>query len=92
MSYKELNKDKLIELLNNKDIEIERLENDVDYWVKEYDEMENIKEELDTEIESLIINNGIKSSENFIWRLKIDNLYTEEFGKFINDYLKYYND
>ena len=32
---------------------------------------------------------SIKDLDNFIWKLKLENLYTPELEKFINDYLKY---
>lgn len=34
----------------------------------------------------------IKSLDNFIWKLKCENLYTDEMAKFIEDYLKFYNE
>ena len=35
---------------------------------------------------------SIKDLDNFIWKLKVDNLYTPELEKFIEQYMKYYND
>ena len=34
---------------------------------------------------------SIKDLDNFIWKLKVDNLYTPELEKFIEQYMKYYN-
>lgn len=34
---------------------------------------------------------GIKDLDNFIWKLKLENLYDEKLEKFINDYMKFYN-
>lgn len=34
----------------------------------------------------------IKSLDNFINRLKLDNLYSKELEEFIENYLKFYND
>lgn len=48
--------------------------------------IDELKELLDVE-ES----NNIKDLDNFIWKLKLENLYDEKLEKFINDYMKFYN-
>lgn len=35
---------------------------------------------------------NIKNLDNFICKLKVDNLYTPELERFIEQYMKYYND
>ena len=53
------------------------------------DENDKLHEQIDEQIGE----EGIKSLENFIWKLKLDNLYTPELESFINDYyMKYHND
>ncbi len=84
MNYEDLRKNELIDLLESRDNEISRLQNKV------Y-KLENEVDELDTELEALEINKGIKDTNNFIFKLKVDNLYTEKLEDFINNYLKYYN-
>lgn len=56
-----------------------------------------LSEELNERIENLkdLINIDeskiIKDLDNFIWKLKLENLYDEKLEKFINDYMKFYN-
>ena len=88
-----MTKQELMDLIKEKDEKIEELENDVDYWQSEYNDMEKIKDEIESQLEDQIGSEGIKSLENFIWKLKINNLYTPELENFINDYyMRYYND
>lgn len=35
--------------------------------------------------------NSILDVDNFIWKLKSDNLYTKELEEFIENYMKFYN-
>ncbi len=84
MDYETLNKDALLVLIKNKDNEIEKLENKIE-------QLEENIEELDEQLRELEIQNGIKDTDNFIWELKKNNLYTEELNTFINNYLKFYN-
>ena len=54
---------------------------------------EDISEKLDELDELINIEfNGIKNISNFIFRLKIENLYTSEIEKFIDEYMRYFND
>ena len=48
--------------------------------------IDELKELLDVEEP-----NNIKDLDNFIWKLKLENLYDEKLERFINDYMKFYN-
>ena len=69
------------------------LEKDRDEWKQQ---AESLQEELDSlneaygELEERTIN-SIYNLDDFIFRLKVDDLYTDELGKFIEDYMKFYN-
>ena len=77
-----------IELEQSKQ-KIYELESD-NYSKDEYiTELENDLAETQEELENN--QNGIKDIEEFITRLKVDNLYTEELENFIKYYLKCYN-
>lgn len=84
-------KDELIKLIKEQEDKIHELEQDVDYWQDEYDDMEKEKDKLEEQLDDQIGDEGIKSLENFIWKLKLDNLYTPELEKFIENYMKFYN-
>lgn len=43
-------------------------------------------------LEELEIANGIRDIDNFIWKLKLENLYTPELEKFLEHYMRYEND
>ncbi len=84
------------EKLNNDDIQelfakIEELENDVDYWQKEYNDMEEIKDDLENKLEDLESYEGIKDLEEFKWQLKLDGLWDTKIEEFLDHYLKYHN-
>ena len=66
-----------------------QLKNDVDYQIKEFNDLEDIKEELECEIADLEMKGGISDPENFIFKLKLDGLYSDALKKFIDNYLKY---
>lgn len=85
-------KDELIEVIEELQEKVEQLENDVDYWKTEYDDVEEQREELETQIEDLTSYDGIKNIDNFIFKLKTENMYTDELKEFIENYLKFYND
>lgn len=85
-----MTKAELQEELTELQEKVEQLENDVDYWQHEYWDLEEIKEELDEELSKY--SGGIMDIDNFIWRLKLDNLYTDKLNDFINDYIKLYNE
>lgn len=93
MKLESKTKEELINLIKEKEEKIEELENDVDYWQNEYNDLEEEKEKIESQLDEQIGSEGIKSLENFIWKLKLDNLYTPELETFINDYyIKYHND
>ena len=85
---KEQMKNKIIELQDK----VEELENDVDYWQREYNDVLEEKEELECEVEDLKMKGGVNDLDNFIRRLKLDGLYCDMLQKFIDDYIKYHNE
>lgn len=87
-----MTKEEMKEKIEKLEEKISQLENDVDYWQKEYNDLEEIKEELECQVEDLSMKGGINDLDNFIWRLKLDGLYFDELQKFIDRYLKFYND
>ena len=76
------------------------LEKDRDEWKQQ---AESLQEELDslneyvTELEnenyelSNDICGGIKDIDRFIYRLKLEDLWTDELGDFLENYLKFHN-
>ena len=76
------------------------LEKDRDEWKQQ---AESLQEELDslneyvTELEnknyelSNDICGGIKDIDRFIYRLKLEDLWTDELGEFLENYLKFHN-
>lgn len=68
--------------------EVENLEDEITGLEEAYTEMENKLYEYATNPEAL----GIKDIDNFRFRLKVENLYTEELENFIEYYLKYHNE
>lgn len=85
-------KRELIEIIKELEEKNSNLENDVDYWQEEYNDIEEQLENAFNQIKDMDINNGIKDINNFIWKLKLDKLYTKELDNFINNYLKCYNE
>ena len=77
------------------------LQKDRDEWKEEaeslQDELDSLNEayaELEEQNYKLTNNMDINSIYNlgdFIFRLKVDDLYTDELGKFIEDYMRFYN-
>lgn len=84
-------KEELLDLVEEQDEQIKKLENDVDYWQREYDEISEKCDELETQIEDLTSYDGIKNMDNFIWKLKLENLYDDKLESFIDNYLKFHN-
>ena len=85
MDLKSKTKEQLISMLEEKEEKIEQLEQ------HEYNDIYGEKEQLEAETKNIQIDNCINNLDNFIWKLKIDNLYTPELEKFIEQYMKYYN-
>lgn len=69
--------------------QIEELENDVDYWIDQHNELDKINDKLQNKINELEDFEGIKDVDNFIRVLKINGLYTTELEDFIENYLKF---
>ena len=77
------------------------LQKDRDEWKQQaeslQDELDSLNEayaELEEQNYKLTNNmdiNNIYNLDDFIFRLKVDDLYTDELGKFIEDYMRFYN-
>ena len=65
----------------------ESLQDDLDSLNEAYSELEAINYKLSNKMDT----NSIYDLEDFIFRLKIDNLYSNELEKFIEDYKRFYN-
>ena len=65
----------------------ESLKDDLDSLNEAYSELEAINYKLSNKMDT----NSIYDLEDFIFRLKIDNLYSTELEKFIEDYKRFYN-
>ena len=83
-------KDELLEIIKDQEETINKLNDDVDYWINEANEFEEQLEKANTELEDATC--GIKDIDNFIWKLKVNDLYTSQVKDFLNYYLNYYND
>ena len=82
-----IKKEQLEELQNK----VEQLENDVDYWEEYANDIAIQKEELEETLKYMVekTNNVILDVNNFKFKLKINNLLTDELEKFIENYIKY---
>ena len=65
----------------------ESLQDDLDSLNEAYGEIEEINYKLSNNIDI----NSIYNLDDFIFRLKIENLYSSELEKFIEDYKRFYN-
>ena len=65
----------------------ESLQDDLDSLNEAYTELEEINYKLSNKMDT----NSIYDLEDFIFRLKVDDLYTDELEKFIEDYMRFYN-
>ena len=78
--------------LEKRNIELEnennRLYDELDY----YRDMEHRALEMEKQADEIMNKFPIKNWDYFITRMKIENLYTQQFEDFVNDYLKFYND
>lgn len=61
------------------------VDEDIIDGIKEY--IVDLRQLLDIEDNTII-----KNLDNFIWKLKLENLYTPGIETFIKDYMRYYND
>lgn len=65
----------------------ESLQDDLDSLNEAYGELEEINYKLTNNMDI----NSIYDLDYFIFRLKIENLYSTELEKFIEDYMRFYN-
>ena len=65
----------------------ESLQDELDSLNEAYSELEEINYKLSNNMDI----NSIYDLDDFIFRLKIDNLYSSELEKFIEDYKRFYN-
>ena len=65
----------------------ESLQDELDSLNEAYSELEEINYKLSNKMDT----NSIYDLEDFIFRLKMDNLYSSELEKFIEDYKRFYN-
>ena len=65
----------------------ESLQDDLDSLNEAYSELEEINYKLTNNMDI----NSIYNLDDFIFRLKIENLYSSELEKFIEDYKRFYN-
>ena len=65
----------------------ESLQDDLDSLNEAYTELEEINYKLTNNMDI----NSIYNLDDFIFRLKIENLYSSELEKFIEDYKRFYN-
>ena len=70
--------------------EAESLQDELDSLNEAYAELEEQNYKL-TNNTNNIGTNCIYNLDDFIFRLKVDDLYTDELGKFIEDYMRFYN-
>lgn len=68
---------------------MDNLEDVIKTFRDSINDMDNALDYLD----SLVKNDSkkINNLDNFIWRLKLDNLYNEDIENFINNYIEFYN-
>lgn len=74
---------------------VETLEDEITGLEEAYSEMEEAYSEMENKLYEYANNPealGIKNINNFRFRLKVENLYTEELENFIEYYLKYHNE
>ena len=65
----------------------ESLQDDLDSLNEAYSELEETNYKLSNKMDT----NSIYDLDDFIFRLKIENLYSSELEKFIEDYKRFYN-
>ena len=65
----------------------ESLQDDLDSLNEAYSELEEINYKLSNNMDI----NSIYNLDDFIFRLKVDDLYTDELEKFIEYYMRFYN-
>ena len=86
-----MTKEQLKNIVEDQEDKIGELENDVEYWKHEYVELEEQYDQLEKELDDEEYEIRIKNKDNFIFKLKTEELYDEKIIKFIEDYLNYWN-
>ena len=86
-----MTKEQLKNIVEDQEDKIGELENDVEYWKHEYVELEEQYNQLEKELDDEEYEIRIKNKDNFIFKLKTEELYDEKIIKFIEDYLNYWN-
>ena len=86
-----MTKEQLKNIVEDQEDKIGELENDVEYWKREYVELEEQYDQLEKELDDEEYEIRIKNKDNFIFKLKTEELYDEKIIKFIEDYLNYWN-
>ena len=86
-----MTKEQLKQELEDLQNRVEILENDVDYWQEYAYDLEIVKEALEEELKDKIDLSevSILDIDDFKFKLKINNLLTDELEKFIENYIKY---
>ena len=69
----------------------ESLQDELDSLNEAYSELEEINYKLSNKLSNNMDINSIYNLDDFIFRLKIENLYSSELEKFIEDYKRFYN-
>ena len=86
-----MTKEQLKNIVEDQEDKIGELENDVEYWKHEYVELEEQYDQLEKQLDDEEYEIRIKNKDNFIFKLKTEELYDEKIIKFIEDYLNYWN-
>ena len=89
-----MTKEQLKEQLEELQNKVEQLENDVDYWEEYANDIAIQKEELEETLKYKVekTDNVISDVNNFKFKLKINDLLTDDLEKFINSYIRYENE
>lgn len=86
-----MTKEQLKEQLEELQNKVEQLENDVDYWEEYANNIAIQKEELEETLKYMVekTHNVISDVNNFKFKLKINDLLTDDLEKFIDSYIVY---
>ena len=77
-----MTKDELKKELEKQEENINKITNDLEYWMDEHSKLEH---EIAEQHEKLST-----KWDNFIWKLKSDGLYSDQLQKFIDEYVRFY--
>ena len=86
-----MTKEQLKQELEDLQNKMEILENDVDYWQEYANDIAIQKEELEETLKYMVekTDNVILDLNNFKFKLKINDLLTDDLEKFIENYIRY---